>query len=344
MGTYMSEAPKRRIIVDEKLKKGLVMRDLRPLLRRPRTSPINFTDPKHPIHKTLKPILGRAKTGRLPDIAYFDQFVRDFETHVLGEALPVQTLGTGDLTRFPDHVFRSSFYFTLKPGHARMLKLRSSSFWVHNGLIGAQDTDVFEMTVHALERFYERTRMSLLENNANSLGREFIQRLGIFMMLKMPELLDIKSFGVPFADGLLISAHTGERPSDFTRSYCNGDSLAGFIAPAAKMSLPRFMTFIGPDDLSERQKEFIEKVRQYEKQHHRALHAFSLIHHAQSEFHRLKEVEGTTPRTSLGAGHARCDNGFPHALPRGQLAQSGRKLGSCTRSQRGCGAVKDMKP
>lgn len=292
----MSEAPKQTVIVDEKLMRGLVMRDIRPLLCRSRTTPISFSDSKHPIHKTLKPILGRAKSGRLPDVTYLEQFARDFDTHVLGEALHVQTLGTGDLTRFPDHVFRASFYFTLKPGLARTLVLRSSSFWIHNGLIGVQDTDIFEITVHVFERFYERTKMSVLENNANSLGREFIQRLGIFMMLKMPELLDIKSFGVPFADGLLIGAHTGEHPSDFTRSYLDGESLSGFLAPAAKMSLPRFATFIGPDELSDRQKGLIEKVGRYEKRHHRTLHAFSLVHHAQSEFHRLKEVEGTIRR------------------------------------------------
>lgn len=71
MGPQMSDTPKRSLVVDEKLMKGLVMRDIRPLLRRPRTSPISFADPNHPIHKTLKPILWRAKSGRIPDPSFF---------------------------------------------------------------------------------------------------------------------------------------------------------------------------------------------------------------------------------------------------------------------------------
>lgn len=291
----MSEAPKRTVIVDETLKRGLVMRDIRPLLRRPRTSPISFNDPKHPIHKTLKPILWRAASGRIPDAPFFAQFVRDFDTHVLGEALPVETLGTGDLSRFPDHVFKTSFYFTLKPGHTGMLKFRSSSFWAHNGLIGVQDTDIFEIAVHVLERFYERTKMSIIENNANSLGREFTQRLGILMMLMMPEVREINSFGVPFADGLLIGQYTDEVTSNFTRSYCDGDDLSRIIVPKSNLRLPRMMTFIGPDELSDRQREFIQKVKRYEKAHEVPLRIFSLMHHAQSEHHRLEEVEGSLP-------------------------------------------------
>lgn len=290
----MSDTPKRSLVVDEKLMKGLVMRDIRPLLRRPRTSPISFADPNHPIHKTLKPILWRAKSGRIPDPSFFAQFVRDFDTHVLGEALPVVTLGEGDVSRYPDHVFKTCFYFTLKPGHTGMLKFRSSSFWVHKGLIGVQDTDIFEIAVHAFERFYTRTKMSVTENNANTLGREFIERLGLFIMLMMRELRDIKSFGVPFADGLLLGAHTDEVTSNFTQSYCDGEPLP-FIASAEALRLPRFMTFIGPNELEPRQREFIEKVRQYEKRHHGPLLTFSMIHHAQSEFHRLEELDPTQP-------------------------------------------------
>lgn len=291
----MSETPTRKVIVDETLKRGLVMRDIRPLLRRPRISPVSFTDPKHPIHKTLKPILWRAKSGRVPDPAFFAQFVRDFDTCVLGEGVQVEMLGDGDLSRFPDHVFKSSFYFTLKPGVTGMLKFRSSSFWVHNGLLGVQDTDIFEIAVHALERFYERTAMSVTENNANTLGREFIQRIGIFIMLMMPELRGIKSFGVPFADGLLLGHYTDEVTSNFTRSYCDGEDLSRMVAPRSVLRLPRFMTFIGPDELSDRQREFIEKVRRFEKRHEIPLRVFSLMHHAQSELHRLEEVENSLP-------------------------------------------------
>lgn len=289
----MSESAPKRVIVDETLMRGLVMRDIRPLLRNRRTSPISFSDLKHPIHRTLKPILWRAKSGRVPDLAFFNQFVRDFDKHVLAEALPVQTLGDGDLSRFPDHVFKTSFYFTLKPGYTGMLKFRSSSYWVHNGLLGVQDTDIFEIAVHALERFYQRTKMSVAENNANTLGREFIQRLGLFIMLMMPELQDIKSFGVPFADGLLLGEHSGEGTSNFTRSYCDGIDLP-FVVPDYSRSLPRLMTFIGPNELSDHQRALIDKVRQYEKRHHQIMRTFSLAHHAQSELHRLTEVEGPT--------------------------------------------------
>lgn len=301
----MSETPERTVIIDKTLLRGLMMRDIRPLLRRPRTSPVSFTDPKHPIHKALKPILWRAKSGRVPDAKFFAQFVRDFETHVLGQGLPIEALGTGDLTRFPDHVFKTSFYFTLKPANNKMLKVRSSSFWVHNARLGVQDTDVFEIAVHALERFYQRTKMSVSENSANTLGREFIRRLGIFIMLMMPELRDIKSFGVPFADGLLLGEHTDEVTSNFTRSYHNGADLSSFLVPHNTLSLPRFMTFIGPDELSDRQKEFIEKIKRYEKRHQITLHMFSMAHHAQSEFHRLEQVEEHLPLSHRGISQRR---------------------------------------
>lgn len=291
----MSDTPKRTVIVDEKLMRGLVMRDIRPLLRRPRTSPVSFADPKHPIHKTLKPILWRAKSGRLPDPGFFAQFARDFDTHVLGEGIPVETLGDGDLSRFPDHVFKTSFYFTLKPGHTGMLKFRSSSYWAHKGLIGVQDTDICEIAVHALERFYQRTKLSVSENNANTLGREFVKRIGLFIMLMMRELRAIKSFGVPFADGLLLGQHTDEPTSNFTRSYCDGDDLSRMVLHSNALLLPRFMTFIGPDNLNNRQREFIEEVKRYEKRHQMPLKTFSMIHHAHSEFHRLEEIDGDQP-------------------------------------------------
>ena len=267
----------KKVFVDQTLLRALINRDVRPLFRMDRTIPVSFTDPLHPIHKTLKPVLGRFATGRLPDLSFFQNFALDFDRYVTGESVVFDVVGSSDLTTYPNETPRRYAYLVRVPGQ-HILTGRCSSYWTIEGFSGVQDTNLFEITVHTLERFYQRTSLPVSDFSASVISRNILSRYG-FLLFFVKDGLFFEKFALPYADGLLLGVRSDTPIANYCRVHQSrtGRKFGGYSGFGTDefTALPRIMTFVGPNELSLRQKSFIQLFSEFEDRYRAPVQAFA---------------------------------------------------------------------
>ncbi len=251
---------KRAVPVDEKLAFGLTMAEVRAILRTgPGPAPASVRDEANPVRAAFKPVQFRYATGRRPDPAYVERLVETVDG-ILGRAPGTASREAEDLP--PDEGGRPRHtrrYLTLVPSTSdpgcRSLLASCLSLDVDAYALSLCQVPMFEVELHAVERFHLRTRSGLVRDALASFGAAALRDLALFqVMVEMADEQPNKAFAVPFSDGLVLGhacAHHASAVAPhatiqvFGRSpYRTDEFLAGTDRSC------RVATFLGPLEMS----------------------------------------------------------------------------------------------
>jgi hypothetical protein len=266
--------------VDPKLARGLTMAEARRILRSdPGSVPATLRDERHPVRQAAKAVLWRYRTGRRPD----DRFVRGLADAldaihakdprtVSREARDMPELGSA-----PGGPWFERRYVHLGPTDpgegCRTLKASCTTAIVGEANATLNQVQLFEVHLHVIDRFHERTRSGLVRDAMRTFGTELMVGIGlIWAMMEMSSAVFDGSFAVPFADGLILAGMV-ERPFLDVEPYCLYQPLgrspvvyedrdARMASRSLKVSsyAARLATFVGPAEMNPRQVRFRDAV------------------------------------------------------------------------------------
>ena len=273
--TFQATNPPRILRVDPKLARGLTMAEVRPILRAPPGSATgSLRDASHPARKAFKAVAWRYQTTRLPDAAYVSGLARTVDD------LFAQDPGTlarqaEDLPGKPALPWFSRTFLSLAPATAEpdagSLVATAASFLVDTAQVSLCQARVMEITLHAVERFHQRTRGGMLRDALANIGREALANVGLIqMMLDVDGRRPGATLVLPFGDGLILGV-----PQTLPARLCAPFALVHYIGsePETVQDKPltpvlktgrrsetgvdglgfKAVTFIGPSEMHPRQ-------------------------------------------------------------------------------------------
>jgi len=198
-----------RLHVDEKLARGLTMAEVRAVLRAGRGAVSgSVKDPWHPVRVAFKPVAFRYETGRRPDARYVDELLDRFDAHYGSAAGTVhREVVEGEVQE--GLRARGRRFLVMVPStddpYCRSLLVSCVSLDVRARCLTLIQVPLFEIEMHAVERFHLRTRGGLVREALGAFGGAILRDVGLYKaMAEFSDGLPNKAFAMPFADGLLM--------------------------------------------------------------------------------------------------------------------------------------------
>lgn len=250
---------KRAIPVDEKLAYGLTMAEVRAILRTGQApAAACVREEANPVRTAFKPVLFRFATGRRPDASYVERLVNTVDG-ILGQAPGTVYREAEDLSPDKGRPRHSRRYLTLTPSTSdpgcRSLLASCLSLDIDPAALSLCQVPMFEVELHAIERFHLRTRSGLVRDALASFGAGALRDIALFrVMVEVADEQPNKSFAVPFADGLVLGHACAPHPAavrPHTTIQLFGDSTYksdSFLAGTDGSC--RIATFLGPLEMS----------------------------------------------------------------------------------------------
>jgi hypothetical protein len=262
--------------VDEKIARGLTNAETRMVVKAAsveRLPPLR--DPSHPLRAILKPLQWRYTTRREPDPAHMAKAMA--EVSALFPDSPSNLRLVREVGRRYD---RASYKFQrvwLEPvsegagGDAYLLQAKSLTVDVDRGLVICNENGLFHMTAHAVERVHLRTMLPLDRRALKSFGGDVVDRIGMVThMLPVASISSHRRMAWPFADGLVLGLcervakersslqilRTGYgEPTEF-----RDEPVLGNYGNDGMSLAFRIATFVGPRQMSDRQKNLRDRM------------------------------------------------------------------------------------
>jgi hypothetical protein len=310
------------MFVDTKLARGLTMAEARAILRAPpNPASAPMESDTHPVRTAFKPVGWRYRTGRLPDPEYLDAFRRNvdgiFERDPGTIARQPEPVPGGE----PGRAFAVQ-YLSLVPesqGEAcRDLIGSCTSLFADGRNASLCRVRVFEVSLHVIERFHQRTRGGLVRYAFRAFGAEALANIGMAtMMMTLVGGRDGHVLAMPFADGLVLgeavprpaavsARHIILQPLGLKSVVLSRKPVASVgdrsrAGPDSEGMVCRFRTFVGPDEMFDRQLRVRDALRAIARDHAEDLAGFGLQLTAPSLAHRQDKHFGRSSHRLLNS-------------------------------------------
>jgi len=273
--------------VDPKLARGLTMAEARAILRHDHAAaPGSLRDEGHPVRRAAKPVLWRYRTGRPPDRTFVLRLAEAIDAAYADDPGTVSRAAREVPGYRPEEgaPWFERRYLHLRPASSeegcRALRASCTAVTVDDIHVSLNQVELFEVHLHVIDRFHERTRSGLVRDAMRTFGTELLARIGLFWGLTEASHADLDgAFAVPFADGLALAALV-------PRPFMEVEPFA-FVQPigreplfydkaenrvAARKATPvsrgaRIATFVGPCEMNERQRRYREAVEAIAARH-----------------------------------------------------------------------------